>query len=210
MSKPKLIIMDFDRTIFNAAFYTEFLALLTSRRLLDAATNQRIVDLLADTNISLDLMDVLRRCHLNVVQALELARTALDPNDFLYDDVSPFLERGRDDKLVVMTTGVRRWQMIKLDFCASLQPYPKIILQDNKGEYVRDTLLQSQKGISIQDYEGQWFSELVLIDDRVDSLTPLVGRDRVSLWHLERPDAKYRRDRDYDGITHITSLKEII
>jgi hypothetical protein len=204
-----LIILDFDRTLFSADFYTNFLELLRERQLLNQSQVDHILKLLQDTTVSLNLLDVLQRNGINTVQAIELARARLNPDDFLYPDLSSFLERYRQHKIILLTTGARRWQMIKLDFCTLLQPYPKIIVQENKGVYLKETLLKKSGGVSIQDLEGRWFEDLILIDDRVDALLPLQGQDRIRLFNLERPDAKYKRGRDYDGITHITSLNEV-
>jgi hypothetical protein len=208
MNVPKLILVDFDRTLLKPEFYATFIDLLAAKEHIPAATADDIKARLR-ASTSVDLLGVIREAGLGVVGALELVRTELNPDDFLYPDVPAFLERHLSHKVVIMTTGNRQWQTIKLDFCASLRPYPKIILADNKGEYIRDMLMAGPRGISIHDYAGDWFNELVLIDDRESSLAPLADLPRVTLYHLARSGAKYSHAHSTKGITRVTSLTEV-
>jgi hypothetical protein len=208
MKHTKLILADFDRTLFIPSFYEAFLSLLAKNGHLEAKAIAPILQRIDDPTQQTDFLQIIRDSGLTVATAIQLAQTELNPNHFLYPDVPAFLVRHQAHQLTIITTGNRQWQIVKLDFCSQLRSYPKIILPDNKGEYLRDTLIAGPDGLSIQDYAGDWFSEIHLIDDRLACLTPLLGIPGIKLWHLQRPGAKYASTHKQSGITPITSLEE--
>lgn len=209
MKYSRLVLTDFDRTLFMPSFYEAFLNLLARHGHLKPESIAHILTQVADPTKQTDFLQIIRDAGLNVISAVQLAKAELDPNNFLYPDVPAFLKRHQAHQLTIITSGNRQWQIVKLDFCSQLQPYPKIILPDNKGEYLRDTLITGPDGFSIHDYAGDWFKELHLIDDRLACLKPLLGISGIKLWHLQRPGGKYTPGPNQPGITPITSLKEV-
>jgi hypothetical protein len=210
MSRRNLIILDFDRTLLDPSELSRhFLRLLLTRGLLSEAAEAAIQTDLGDPNHSLDLANELTAHGVDLTSALKLAHEAFRPNQFLYPDVTPFLERFKDQYIVIMTSGGRDWQTAKLTLCTALEPYLRIILAGNKGEHILAELTGQPESIGLAGLGGEQFAKLVLVDDRLDNLVPLAGQPLVELWHLQRPGAKYNRTAASPGIRTVTTLKEI-
>jgi hypothetical protein len=204
-----LIICDFDRTLFDSRFYTDFTQMLVQKGYIDENTHQEVTRALDDTSISLSLTDILAVNGISTDRALELAAAHLNPADYLYPDVPAFLRRHQDHQLHIITTGQDDWQRVKLGFCTPLNAYPQTILQTNKGRHILSKLNRARSGITLDDLTEQ-FHAIHLIDDRVDNLLPLVDQPQIQLWHILRPGAKYQETVDHSNVHRISSLDEIV
>jgi hypothetical protein len=210
MNQRELIILDFDRTLLDPSELSgHFLKLLHERGLLSKPGHDRIRSDLNDPNRTLDLAKELSDQKVDLSAAMKLAHQVFVPNQFLYPDVAPFLERFREHQIIIMTSGSQEWQAAKLTLCTALEPYPQIILANNKGDHLAEHLAIKADGLSLAELGGERFARLHLIDDRTDNLVPLIDYPKTKLWHLLRPGAKYGHNRVYSGIHQITTLAEI-
>lgn len=207
-----LAILDFDRTLFDPAFYRAFVDVAVGSGLLTPETAGHIRTTLDDPAQTIDLLEALRAHHVDADAAVNLARTQLAPNQFLYPDVPQFLARleAANISVVIMTTATGRyWQEIKLSMCPVLGKFRQMMLSGNKGEHIKAGLTRANHQLALPDLPGEHFNGIMLVDDRVEALAPLAGESGFTLWHIERPGSKYRRSRDHAGIRHVSSLNEV-
>ncbi|HEV2355139.1 MAG TPA: hypothetical protein VGR89_12905 [Puia sp.] len=204
-----LIILDFDRTLFSPVFYTEFIQLMTQHGL-DRQTAARLIAAVSDETQSIELLTEVKAAGISEPAANSLALTHLGHDRFLYPDVIPFLEQNRDHRIVILTTAVDpAYQEIKLRLCPSLSRFTRIVIGRNKGEHILDHLRREGDTVGLSDLPFQMFNSLHLVDDRIEPLRSLVGQDQVSLWHIERPDSKYKGKAGTPAIHEVENLKEV-
>jgi hypothetical protein len=210
MADRPLIILDFDRTLFSERFYERFVALMSQKKLLPKDVADKLLITIADPTQTIDLLAPLKLAGVDPANALNIATRELSSESFLYPDVADFLARHKDFKIVILTTGVDiAWQQAKLALCPELKPYQQIVILGNKGHYLLSDMQTSSDKVSLKELAGEWFDRLVLVDDRIEALVPLIGTPKVELWQVERPGAKYQRTHDHEGVHHVASLKEI-
>ena len=210
MTSRPLIILDFDRTLFSEVFYERFVRLMGEHNLLPESVVQDLLITIKDPDQTIDLLTPLKNAGVDTDKALSIARSETSHESFLYPDVSEFLERHKKYRIIILTTGVDlSWQEAKLSLCPELKDFKKILIYGNKGRYILDNLKTDSNKVSLGELEGEWYDRIVLVDDRVEALIPLIGTPGVELWQVERPGAKYLRTHDHEGIKHVTSLKEI-
>jgi len=206
-----LAITDFDRTLFSPDFYQAFIEAAINGGLLAPDATASIQAAINDPNKTIDLLAALGEHGVDIEAAIRLARATLAPNQFLYPDALGFLDRASAAATVmIMTTATGRyWQSIKLSMCPALANFHQITLSGNKGVHIKANLQRRAGRLGLRDLPNQWFDSIMLVDDRVDALMPLIGQSDFTLWHVERPLAKYQRERDYVGIRHVSSLNEV-
>jgi hypothetical protein len=210
MTSRPLLILDFDRTLFSEVFYERFVRLMDEHNLLPESVVEDLLVTIKDPEQTIDLLTPLKKAGVDTDKALSIAGNELTHESVLYADVPEFLERHTKYRIIILTTGVDlSWQEAKLSLCPELKDFKKILIYENKGRYILDNLKRQSDKVSLSDLEGEWFDRIVLVDDRVDALIPLIGTPSVELWQVERPGAKYQRTQDHEGIHHVTSLKEI-
>jgi hypothetical protein len=205
-----LIILDFDRTIFKPDFYRQFIDLMT-RHGLPAETATKMKNSLDDTSQSVQLLTEVEAAGISEEQARSLAMEELGHDRFLYPDVLPFLDSYESSRIVILTTAAGPvWQSLKLDLCPSLSRFKRVIIAGNKGDHILSHLRYGPGTVSLNDLPyDEDFSAIHLIDDRIEPLRPLIGKKLVTLWHLERPDSKYKGGADSPDIREIVSLEEV-
>jgi hypothetical protein len=209
----RLMVLDFDRTLFDNKFYDAWCAALIKSGLLDKKDADDALRMHNDSATSLDMLVALQGVGVDIPAAMRVMHEVLDPNDFIYKDVASFLIKHKKDQVLIVTTGNEDWQSIKLDYSPILYHYPHIIIQGNKGCYLADALVLSDHTVGLPEVFGEeQFAGMWLYDDRVDSLAPLsrVSPELIQLVHVQRDDAKYPCDNNHPGIRHITSLKEAL
>jgi FMN phosphatase YigB (HAD superfamily) len=210
MPSRTLTIADFDRTLFDPAFYQAFIQLTVHRGLLQPAAAEPVMASLHDTSQTTDLLSAIRMLRVDTDAAMETARAAFAPDQFLYPDATAFLKRAADGRLIIVTTAAgRHWQNFKLSLCPALHPFPQIVISGNKGQFIKKNLVRREAQLGLRHLPGEWFDRIMLVDDRTDALEPLVGESSLELWHVERLGAKYQRTRNYAGIHHVSTLNEV-
>lgn len=209
MNLPKLIILDFDRVIFNHnLFYDDCLFVLHDQKVITAAQYERLEQQLYSLDISFDILASSVKLGLDPDKVERLIETSMSAKTYYYDDVAEFLWRHEKQQVLIITTGRREEQKLKLNLCPIIKPYVHIIIPGNKGTYLANSLVQDKAGITIKSFINQKFGEVWLVDDRPDNLLPLKSCPGIKLFHLQRPDAKYVRERDYVWARHVSSLEE--
>lgn len=204
----RLFLLDLDRTIFDSnRFYVDTCAILKQRQLVEPAVLDAAISQLANPSLSLRINDLLGDNRLEPAKVLPLVKRELKSDSYLYRDVAPFLERHSQDRVVIITTGEIQFQAFKLELSPLLKRYRHEIIEErDKGAYMQERLEQRAQQLSLRGITpGEWFDELVLIDDRADTFTSLAKFKNVTLIAIQREDAKYSPS----GLRIIKSLEEI-
>ena len=206
-----LYILDLDRTLFDCdSFYIDICKILEKARQLTKKQLKEIIYLLDDPHNNPYIDDLIRQYQLQeswVSNAVEL----LKPNAYLYPDVSSFLRRMNKERIVIITTGIERFQKLKFQISPLLKSYTYQIIEEiNKGEYIKEHLHYQGSKVQVGAFaDSSWHPQIVLVDDRNYNLNALAGAERVTLFHIRRQGEKLRDMKLMPGITPIASLEEV-
>lgn len=207
----KLIVSDFDRTLFNVnEFFVDFCDYILGEPELHNQELRAEVEEFLHSGDHSDWHAFMDKYHADLTHILDKVKFVLNKNSYLYEDVADFLGRFKADKIAVLTTGRQEYQQVKLQLAGELDRIIKKVIPGNKSEYLKKNLVRSKESISVPDLTGsREFSGLYLIDDKMDMLLPLLGEPNVKLFHIQRPDAKFLRESSHEGIHNISTLLEV-
>ncbi len=210
-----LIVLDFDRTLFDTAqYYHDFLEMISNvygqsvaAGLKQAEKDQEHFDPFAyleglrDLNISYD--------SLATDFDTFLGNKYPNGHDYLFDgayDLVEHLSKRQRAYVVIITTGSEQSQRFKLRLAPILMALPHRIISENKGEVLQAEFTKSG-AITI---DGRRFDRFVLVDDKASALTPLAPHRSWVLIQILRAEAKYQARSNRHDIKVITHLKEVI
>jgi hypothetical protein len=207
----RLIISDFDRTLFNLKqFFADLTGLLAQNNLLNQEgvdeANRRLHDMSHPLHIGRFLKDY--GCRQKEVS--KLINMNFKPNQYVYKDVYKFLKNWQKEQIIIITTGDLWTQKLKLGLCPLFKDLPIKILNTNKGEYLKANLEFSIEGIKLAAFSQQLYKQVYLVDDNPGVLVHLLVLKHVKLFHIYRNDGKYPYSEfDPTGIKPISSLEEV-
>lgn len=208
----RLIIVDFDRTLFNVnEFFTDFCSqILSDEGVTNTELRAEVEEFLHSGNHS-DFRPFMERYHVDLQGVMAKVNYTLSHKSYLYSDVKDFLARFKNDKVIIVSVGVQEYQEIKFQLTDSLSHIERVVIDANKGDYLKTRLRSLQRGIQCQELAGdEEFSELLFIDDKLDMLEPLAGQPLIKLFHIERPDAKFPSTSKIKGVQYIKTLEEVV
>lgn len=208
----KLIISDFDRTLFDVnTFFLDFCNLaLGDESLKNSEIRANIQDHINSGNHA-DWQLFMTRYHIDLQNIVGKIKHALGSNSYLYPDVGIFLHRFKNEKVVIMTTGRQEFQEVKLQLVGEFAGLEKIIIPGNKGEYIASHLELNGDLLSLPKITGaSRFSEIYLIDDKTEMLKPLLGVKHARLFHIVREDSKFPERSNEKQIVTINTLDEVL
>lgn len=207
----RLFIIDLDRTMFDCdEFYIAICKILVKSKVLTKQHLAEVSLLLEDSETNPYLSDLIRRYRLDE-EAVVGAVKQLTPNKYLYPDVAEFLSRWQQEEIIIITTGISKYQELKFQASPMLAPYKhRVITAANKGKYLRRRLRVGDDGVKIKGLaERSWYTELTLIDDRNYNLNSLADVRHVKLFHIRRPEEKNRDSDVVSAVTPISNLMEV-
>ncbi|GAC1369806.1 MAG: hypothetical protein NVSMB39_2030 [Candidatus Saccharimonadales bacterium] len=214
-SQNMLVILDFDRTIFNTArYYQDFLDMVGEAYG-------------ADFTASLDAaqqaekyFDPFAHCLSQGVD-YETVKTQLlayhdrkyegaaDMSSYLFADAVELIQALQADPNItvgIITTGTSQSQEFKLSQCPELNDIPREIISENKGRRVRRDLEE----FNSVHFDGAAYARFALVDDREDVLAQIDPHPNHKLFHIVRPGSKYQPTGNRSDIVKISSLTEIL
>jgi FMN phosphatase YigB (HAD superfamily) len=213
MDQTYLIVLDFDRTLFDTArFYRDFLAAISHTWGADLAASMQEVE---RTGEHLDPFHYLQNTHGIACDAVAQAFTAyiatIYPGgaNYLFEgapELIQYLRARPHTHVLIMTTGTKQSQTFKLGLCPELAPLEHRIISENKGKILQAEFEQAG-GIAIG---GRRFSHFVFVDDKASALTPIASHHRRILIHLLRPDAKFQDRTQRPDVHEVASLRDVI
>ena len=207
----RLFISDLDRTIFDCdRFYIDICKQLQKKDILSNQQLSEITLLLQDLLTNPYLSDLITRYRLEEAVVAAVVQN-LTPNKYVYPDVKGWLQNIKPAELIILTTGIAKYQEMKFQVSPMLAPYPhRVIKQPNKGSYLLKRLKYSNVGLKIIGLaDEKWYQQLVLIDDRNYNLNALASSARVKLFHIRRPTEKMRDLDIAPAVSDISSFKEV-
>lgn len=207
----KLIVTDFDRTLFDVnAFFLDFCELILADESITNLELRANIDEFINSGDHSDFHHFMNRYHIDLQNIIGKVQHTLGSKSYLYEDVTKFLRYFSDDEIIILTTGRQEFQQVKLQLVNEFATINKIVIPGNKGEYLKEKLKIVPQGFEMPTLTGtNVYSELYLIDDKIDMLMPLIGMKRVKLFNIQRPDAKFIAPNIPAGITKISSMVEV-
>jgi hypothetical protein len=213
--KERLIILDFDNTIFDSRqFYRDMSMVLQREFGIDAQefTQEQPQYLLAEDH-SYDFFHHIKARGLKRAEVSLVLRKQLGGGDYLYPDVIPFLETHHDEhtEVVILTVGVEDWQRFKLSFCPSLAHLVHHIISVHKGTHLAKHLKLNDDGrLGLDIIAPGLFWQILLMDDKpatfADLPKPIPG---LSLYRIRRPDDPKGIQPTPPQATELTSLTDL-
>ncbi len=208
-----LIVLDFDRTIFDThRYYQDFLSMVASLHGADIAAAMKAAEAHSQY---FDLFAYLEE-HGTPYPAATADFTSFHhakysgrpDGSYLFPDVPDFIAaagRRPNAKVAVLTTGTDKSQRFKLSLCPELNHLPHEIIPGNKGVHLQQ-LIDKHQAVPL---EGAYYRHIVLIDDRDDVLAHIRPQQGHQLFHIVRPDAKYQSTISRPDIIQISTLAEV-
>lgn len=199
-SYPLLVIVDYDRTLFDTSrFETALLGVLEDNYELDAGQFKAEIQAESAGPVGYDLFDHLAKYNIseaNFSAAIESKQTT---QSFLFPDSLAFLEHLSafpEVTVHIVTVGAPSYQRLKLMELKYHQPNLVMhIIGINKGTWLADqwahTELQTQNEYRLS-FHGQNYRHAIVIDDRIDSFADLHHHPLVTGLHVLREGAKYQ------------------
>ncbi len=207
----KLIISDFDRTLFNVNdFFIDFCELILHDEGIKNAELRAVIEEHIRSGDHSAWNSFMTRYHVDLSSVISTISHTLREKSYLYSDVNDFLLRFKDEKVMIMTTGQQEFQEVKLQLVGEFAKLQKHVIPGNKSEYIAANMHINNGLITLPEITGALkFSELYLIDDKYQMLESLVGMKQTKLFHIVRPDAKFPERTNVAAIKSITSLDEV-
>lgn len=193
--KGGLEIMDFDRTTFMTdVFAGDMIDDLVAGKYIDEQQQNELKDSLAQPD-SVDITDLLA----NVGIGLEVLGEVVAEmsGDYVYEDARRYIESNEGGLHIVTTALSVEFQRLKIEQARLGCPYK--ILKGNKGDFFRKVISNGISGgvtVADPDFPSTEYDGLIITDDKISQLRPLVGAEGVDLRLITRPDSKYRPSAD--------------
>lgn len=210
MTKP-LYILDFDRTLFDTTAFTADLrsVLHRSHRVPGDRFDQIMIRYLNPSGQLYDLAaEAAALAGITATELQTLAANALAGRDYLFPDATDWLRRHQADQLAIITTGHRNFQTFKLQFAPTLHHLPRLIIPDNKAQYVASQISGQTPPFTL-DFLDNVFDHIYLVDDNPDTFAGLLSTPGLTCIRLARPGQRFASQPTPSGITTITSFKEL-
>ena len=209
---PWLLILDFDRTLFDThRYYQDFLEMLTREYGTDFAAAMRAAEA---TSEYFDPFAFLLE-HGVTYDAATAAFNAYGAkkypagNSYLFGDAVRLIMALRHHPQVhaaVLTTGTRQSQEFKLALCPQLAHLPQDIVAGNKGEQLQRDI-DTAGAVTVN---GTSYLRVALVDDRASVLERIKPHPRHRhLLHILRPGTKYQEQATRPDIIQIASLADV-
>lgn len=213
VSADLLLVLDFDRTVFDThRYYQDFLAMLRSEYGEALAEDLRLAETankyfdpfahLIGQGISYDdAVAAFHRFH-------EHKYGQRPEGSYLFPDAVEFiasLSERPHTKITIITTGTLMSQRFKLSLCPQLQPLPAMIISGNKGVHLQQSI-DAHKAVVL---DGVAYRRIALVDDRDDVLAHIRPQQGHQLFHIVRPGSKYQPTISRSDIHEISSLAQI-
>jgi hypothetical protein len=207
----KLILTDFDRTMFNlVAFFQDLISEISRQKLINEDGIIEARRRVANLDESLHIGQFFTDYNVSSEVVIDLASKTFGENKYIYPDVSDFIDKFSEQDCMILTTGEEWVQKLKLQISPIVEKIPRKILSINKGLYVKENLVLSEDGMQIPEINDKSYTELYVIDDNPVVLEYLLGISRIKLFHIYRDDGKYSYNvADPVGIIGINSLQEV-
>lgn len=213
-SQDLLILLDFDRTIFDTHRYFN--------DLLEMVGETFGIEMLEATSAAgrqskyFDPFDFLESRGVSyAVATAEFNKfmAAKYPGNtsgqYLFPDFAGLynrLQKRPHTRIAIITTGTQQSQQFKLSLCPELDDLPQEILAGDKGERIQLEL--DAKGAF--ELDGATYTHCALVDDREDVLHHIKPAPGRHLFHIVRPNSKYDPLEPRADFIQISSLSEII
>ena len=205
----RLIISDFDRTLFRSDDHTSaVLSELLQATNLSHEQSRALKAELFQGETTVDIDRIISRLGHELTSLLDAVE--MKSESFLYDDAQHLLDSVVDKWIVTTAVNVTE-QQSKLRSAGINASQAKILLRQKKGEYLTDHARIAKQGIILSDYHPEKaFSEVLVVDDRFDAIEALIGAAGFKLVLLQREDAKYLAPSDLpDDVWVISTLQQL-
>jgi FMN phosphatase YigB (HAD superfamily) len=209
--KNHLYVLDLDRTLFNTdRFANDLIALLSKQFGIDAAAYRQEMGQYFDPVT--EAYDFYRHATTATGASPGELNTAiqagLPSQSYVYEDVAPWLAHHQQAgmEIVVMTTGHRSFQQLKLDYSPELAKLPHIITPHNKGAVLKQYLANTQ---SASELPLTQYNRVILVDDNPITFEGLGRTSRIAAYQLARLTERYSQTAVPAGVQRIISLKEL-
>ena len=212
-SSDLLIVLDFDRTIFDThRYYQDLLAMLAAEHSEALAEDLRLAEVankyfdpfahLIGEGISYE--DAVAAFH----SFHERKYGQRPEGSYIFSDAAEFIAsigKRPHTKVAIITTGTLMSQRFKLSLCPQLKPLPAMIISGNKGIHLQQDM-DAHKAVVL---EGVAYRRIALVDDRDDVLAHIRPHQGHQLFHIVRPGSKYQPTISRSDIHEISSRAQI-
>jgi len=129
-------------------------------------------------------------------------------SNFLFSDAITFLENNNKYHIVIYTLGDDRFQKLKFKVANILERIPRIIIQEDKFNYIIKNILYVDEFIILKSLGDSKYNEVVYVDDNpVFFKNPI---NKVSLCRIMRKGQKYNDKSTPVFVREITTLNTLI
>ena len=212
-SADLLMVLDFDRTIFDThRYYQDFLAMLKAEYSEAVAQDMRLAEAsnkyfdpfahLIEQGVSYEEVTAA------FLRFREDKYGSQAEGSYLFPDATEFIaeiSQRPHTKLAIITTGTLMSQRFKLSLCPQLESLPAMIIPGNKGIHLQQDI-DAHAAVLV---DGTAYQRIALVDDRDDVLAHIRPHQGHQLFHIVRPGSKYQPTISRSDIREITSLTDI-
>lgn len=220
--KPRLILLDMDRTIFDTdQHFTDFTDIAAREYGLDASLLRNHEHQLTKQPGPYSPVDDIRYNNLlpgvdanKLLENIEKQMLANDHN-YLYPDVAEFIrdQQQRGNEIAIVTVGTHEYQLHKQRLSPELHALPIMVTCCTKSELLGAALEFKQEYIKLW-YEGivARAKRVTLVDDRTGTFDGKLPTDpRFSGYLLKRPGVGHKESLSEESrVDLITSLSQFI
>jgi hypothetical protein len=210
-----LIVLDFDRTLFDTAkYYRDFLEMISKVYGQSVAANLKQAEKDQEHFDPFTYLEGLNISYDSLVTDFDTFLVDKYPSghDYVFDGANALVEllrKRRRTYVVIITTGSEQSQRFKLRLAPKLMALPHRIISRNKGEVLEEEFTLSG-AISI---DGRRFDRFALVDDKASALTPLSPHHRWILIQVLRTEAKYQarsKRIDIKVVSHLAQVAALL
>ncbi len=194
LKKDKLVILDFDHTIFNTELFKRYLKTIFMRYNVSSERYEQTYNYIKkklkrpyDPALHLRLLEG----EITDIQSLMTEVNGLVSNSktYLYDDVISFLESIKDEsELFLVSLGTKRFQEAKINSCQINGFFSKIIVTEGDGSFMKDVL----KDV-INEHRDKKIAIIEDVPDNIDYIKR--GFPYIVAIKIERPGGKYSEEK---------------
>ncbi|MBP6880329.1 hypothetical protein KBC31_01725 [Candidatus Saccharibacteria bacterium] len=220
--KPRLILLDMDRTIFDTdQHFTDFTDITAREYGLDASLLRNHEHQLTKNPGPYSPIDDIRYNNIlpgvdanQLLENIEKQMLAND-HDYLYPDVAEFIVRQQKqgNEVVIVTVGTHEYQLHKQRLSPELHALPIMVTRRTKSELLGAALEFKQDYIKLW-YEGISVraEKVTLVDDRTGTFDGKLPTDaRFDGYLLKRPGVGHTEELvDNSLATQIISLSQFV
>jgi FMN phosphatase YigB (HAD superfamily) len=212
MAARHLYILDLDRTIFDThRFFAAVRNAIITEHQLDPGEFDRTMPSFTDPESGYDAhKHYTSLTNRGPDQLDELIQHKLHGQDFAYADATTWIKarNPRRDDVVILTTGIIRYQKLKFHHAPITRELHKVIVATNKGAIIRRHL-HERVGEYNLDFLDQPYSDIMLIDDSAGTFTALGPGTSIIGVRICRPGEKYSNHPTPPHVRHIVSFGEL-